>query len=787
MKPVKTRSYIFEDFLVDPDSLTVYQSGKKINLNRIRTEVLISLLEKAGDVVTKEEIIARVWPDQIHQQNNEANLSQQIFHLRRLFHDNPGSPRYILTIPGKGYIFYPQVQVISADDGQQNQDLPVERVAENAGPDSVPVLDSLSEESLPTRLTGGSSANETTWPTDGLSIAQIREPSVGATGAGSKSSTLGRLTSNLLSLMIIAGVMIFTASMIRFWFVRGFERGKIKESTISPLISRPGRKEGLVYSRDGRMLAFLDQGTTNDTIDLFVKRLNGNDILQLTNNHQQERMITWSPDNQKIAFLRWQNDNTRKYSIFSVSVFGGAESKIGEAIDGLDWDPSGRYLAISDDEGAGTPTGIYLLSVDGRERRALSNPMAGTNIFDNKPAFSPDGQEIVFTRGSSPATGELFVIDLRSGRIRQLTFDQKHAQSPQWSRNGQEILFISERNGNSRIWRISKNGGAPRLIENIVGEIAHFSLSPTTEEIAFVEKFDDSDLHVHGLSQPDAKDTPTKQSEDLPCAANSTRADHSPRFSPDGKRIVFISKRTGVDEIWLTDPKCQKVRQLTSFKTYGVGSPQWSPDGEQIVFDYFTDNQADIYKIDLIGGQTTRLTEDSASDFMPSWSHDGQWIFFTSERPAQNPTSQICQIWKIRAEGGDAQQVTLQGGTEPFQSADGKRLFYVRDEKIWTKDLPSGREAQLEALAPYRVDRYWSLSPSAIYILVPENITSSRILSLDLPLRGRPVNQAVKIIHEVSGSQVKYVSGLSISPDGKRMVISLIDKSFSSISAISNW
>jgi Tol biopolymer transport system component/DNA-binding winged helix-turn-helix (wHTH) protein len=798
MDSVNTYSYIFEDFLVDSDSLTVYRGGRKIDLNRLnrtRIEVLISLLEKAGEVVTKEEIIARVWPDQINQPNSEANLSQQIFHLRRFFHDNPGSPRYILTIPGTGYIFYPQVQVvIKADNHKQNQTPPVAKMTESDRSDFATGATASPDETFLTEVTAGVAGREIAWESARPSPVHVHIPANRAPRDRSIIPTLGGLISNLVRLVILAGMILLCGTMIKFWFERGVEGRVIKESTITPLISRPGWKEGLAYSRDGQVLAFLAEGRINDTIDLFIKRSGSNDIIQLTDNPSLEKMLTWSPDNQQIAFLRQTNDDVRKYSIFTVSVFGGPERLIGSAIDGLDWDPTGRYLAISDDEGAGTPTGIYLLSLDGRERRAISNPTPGTNIFDSRPRFSPDGQQIVFTRWTSNTKGDLFVVDLQTGQLRQLTHDHDGAQSPQWSRNGQEILFISNRNGNSRIWRISKNGGLSRLVESIVGEVADFSLSPTTEEIAFIERFDECDLQVHWVT--DAGD---EEPAEVPCTANSTRPDHSPHFSPDGKRIVFMSKRTGVDEIWITDADCQKARQLTNFRTYGVGSPRWSPDGEQIVFDFFSNNQSDIYKVDLIGGQTTRLTEDSASDFLPSWSQDGRWIYFTSKRPGQNPGNQvcqdcqICQVWKMRADGGELQQVTEFGGKEPFQSFDGSTLYYIRDSKIWTKDLPSGRETRLEALSNYQVDRYWSLNRQAIFFLAPVDSTSSRIFRLDLQPRqieGRfnpTIGPPIKAVHELSGSRVGHVSGLSISPDERRLVTSLSDKSFSNISVISNW
>lgn len=753
MNVIHTKSYLFGEYRVDPVLQTVYRNGRQINLNRIRTCVLIALIERAGQVVTKEEIIGRICLEQIDLSKNDSNLTQQIFHLRRLFHDNPSSPSYILTIPGTGYLFYPPVRALLSDGREIVVGSPS------------PVLEEAREESrAEVHPEGGREATPPPPPFLGeVSIASERPP-------GEK------LATSLLRLVILAGIILGAGYLINIWFEEAIKKMKVRESTVSTLISRAGRKEGLAYSPDGRMLAFLDEGRTNDTVDLFVWRAVSNDILQLTDNPLLEKTIAWSPDNQQIAFLRWVNGVSRKYAIYTVPAFGGPERQIGEAIDGLDWDPSGRYLAISDDEGPGTPSGIYLLSVDGRERKPLSHPLPGTNLFDFEPKFSPDGREVVFTRWSSASSGEVFIADRQTGQTRQLTFDQKEARLPKWSRNGQEILFISNRNGNWRVWRIPKRGGLPRPVESIVSEIASFSLSPSMNEIAFVERFDDSDLQIHLLNPS----TDEGSSEPI-CATNSTRPDHSPQFSPDGKKVVFVSKRTGVDEIWITDAACQKTRQLTNFRTGAVGSPQWSPDGEEIVFDFFKDNQADLYKIDLIGGQLTRLTEDPGSEYLPSWSPDSQWIYFSSDRPGLRKDSQRTQVWKIPANGGAAIQVTEYGGQEPFQSHDGRRLFYIRDDHIWTKELPTGRERQLEALSGFKLDRYWTLNRTTLFLLVPEENGISRILSLDLK------TQQLRTIHELLGSRAPYVSGLSISADERRLAVSLIDKSFANISVIRNW
>ena len=112
----------------------------------------------------------------------------------------------------------------------------------------------------------------------------------------------------------------------------------------------------------------------------------------------------------------------------------------------------------------------------------------------------------------------------------------------------------------------------------------------------------------------------------------STRLDAAAQYSPDGKRIAFESDRSGVHGIWVSDADGSNAVELFSRAGAGSGTARWSPDGQRIAFDSNPEGNLDIYVIRASGGKPIRLTTDPADDDAPSWSRDGNWVYFASKR-----------------------------------------------------------------------------------------------------------------------------------------------------------
>ncbi|HLX85318.1 MAG TPA: winged helix-turn-helix domain-containing protein [Terriglobales bacterium] len=107
MSQARTRSYEFEDFRVEVDKRLLFRQGKPVRLTPKAFDTLLLLVQRKGEVISKDDLMREVWPDTAVEENN---LNQNISTLRRVLGENRGENRYIATVPGQGYRFVPQVE-----------------------------------------------------------------------------------------------------------------------------------------------------------------------------------------------------------------------------------------------------------------------------------------------------------------------------------------------------------------------------------------------------------------------------------------------------------------------------------------------------------------------------------------------------------------------------------------------------------------------------------------------------------------------------------------------------
>lgn len=200
-----------------------------------------------------------------------------------------------------------------------------------------------------------------------------------------------------------------------------------------------------------------------------------------------------------------------------------------------------------------------------------------------------------------------------------------------------------------------------RVYEAITGTKGVFST-----QIAYVTLDMENDKRIYRLnvSDVDGKRARVRLKSDEPIL--------SPAWSPDGRKLAYVSFETGRPAIYIHELTTGDRTRIAQFP--GLNSaPSWSPDGESMLMTLSRDGNAEIYKMDIASRRLTRLTDHWAIDTEPSWSEDGDQIVFTSDRSG-GP-----QVYIMDDDGDDLRRVTFGSryNARPRFGPEGDHLFYV--------------------------------------------------------------------------------------------------------------
>ena len=489
---------------------------------------------------------------------------------------------------------------------------------------------------------------------------------------------------------LVAAAVAIPLLAVTAWFLLRKESAPLPSPNVVPLTSYPGSELYPSFSPDGNQVAFAWDGEKQDNSDIYVKLVGAGSPLRLTTDPAQDRYPAWSPDGRQIAFVREQASQA---SIYLISPLGGSERKLADfrptELPLISWSPDGKWLAVAELEPQGA-SGIFLIPVERGERRRLtSNPVS----LDHCPAFSPDGRFLAYASCSGLYSCDVHLAQLGPdllprGQPRRLTHQGVYMLGITWTADGQSLVYAAARDAgiNPYLWRVATTGTVkPERLELAGPQVRFPAISRVGNRLAYVQGGSDRDIWKFDAGGA-AKNF-----------ISSTLFDANPQFSPDGKRIAFASNRAGGGiEIWVCSQNGSNPVQLTNGLGRHQATPRWSPDSRQIVFSsQGEDGHWDTYVIDAAGGQPRRLTPYPSDEHVPSWSRDGQWIYFASNRSGD------FEIWRIPAAGGESVQVTDNGGYAALESWDGKTLYYTKDPSfvlsapLFAKPLAGGSEWQI--------------------------------------------------------------------------------------------
>lgn len=672
------------------------------------------LLERAGELVAREDIQRELWGNDISVEL-DAGLNRCIRQLRAALADDADAPRYIETVPRRGYRFIAavsQVRVAVSDLSEATaEEASAYKGAESTPASPLPVTD----------------------------------------------TPAGRSAFPFWTLIVMAAVVIAAVAAFVEWPRADISQSRFNLEAV-PLANAPGDQFSPSFSPDGREVTFTWNGESPGTFNVYRKQVNSPNFLRLTSDAKIDYSPVWSPDGHWIAFCR--GGLQPGGAVWMIPALGGSERKLVdlEAIAlpssrVLAWSADSKWLVVSDKLAHLPQPGLSLVNVQSGVTSPLTRAEAGQD--DVSPALSPDGETLAFTRDSGHGVSSIQMIPFTPyaappKQARPLAwrgFENVLSARAAWTPDGKQIVFESNHGGKQHLFVAFANGaGDPVDLATLGNNVLSPVISPQGQ-LAYVHEALNINIWKANTHLPNDADRPSR-------LVASTRISKTPAVSPDGTKMAFASNQYGYSEIWISKIDGTDRMQLTSLKNPGTGSPAWSPDGSQIVFDARIDGQPRLYIISSEGGLPRKITT-AGNGLVPAWSPDGHWIYYASD------TSGRSEIWRIPPSGGTAEQVTTNGGFAPVLSPDGRYLYYTETRapvaSLWQFSLAT---QQKKLLAPAVTRRAYAAAPNGIYFVAGPGLGPQELYFLS--------HQAVKPSLFLKLDN-RIEDSLSLAPDGRAL------------------
>ena len=457
--------------------------------------------------------------------------------------------------------------------------------------------------------------------------------------------------------------------------------------------------------------------------DIWAADETGKNLQRLTAHPARDAYPRFSPDGRWIAFSSNREGNL---DVYVIPARGGAPKQLTfhSADDqALGWTPDSRSVLFSSSRGEDFMPKLYTVSIDGGLPRSAGSDMG---VW---ACYSPDGTKLAINRKAQAYwrkyyrgsfQSDITVLDIAAKKFTDLTDFDGIDSWPMWARDG-HIYFVSDREGGglTNLWRVPEKGGKAEKVTSFKGgDVRWASISADGKVIVFEHDFglwklDLATRKTTPLSFDIAAETQDNmtlvrtfsgQADDYDLAPNGRRIavstygeiftapveegdvhritegparDRQPRFSPDGKRMAYVSDRSGREEIWITSTDDagapEKITDLDVLKY----SFAWSPDSKSLAYSA---SDLTLRKYDFDNKQTTPLASSKQGMITGvAWSPDGKWLAYAKPDQARN-----ADIYLVPAAGGEEKKVTYESFgdfREPRFSPDGRKLYYIRGER----------------------------------------------------------------------------------------------------------
>lgn len=707
----------FNEFELDTAHRILLREGKPVAIYAKAFDLLKFLTQNSGRILTKDEILDVVWEGQFVE---EANLSVQISALRKALGETTSEPRFLVTVPGKGYKFI-------ADVNNGNTEIVIEKH----------------------KLSRIVVEEEITLPETSKPVAQISDATGEDVSNHRKFLFLGGAVSVLILFVTVFGI---------YQYSDGKNLNQPFHSTKLTRLTNSGNAECVAMSPDGNYVAYVLSESKGNSLRL--RQIGtASDIEILKAKTSTFIMITFSPDGKYIYYSLFSPDDI-DYQLFRVATLGGIEEHIPNvSTSGITFSPDSKRMAFLLSNSGAKYNSLTVSDIDGSNQQTIAKKEY-PNTFDvavGAISWSPDGNSIVSLVNRFEEEGnytEIIGIDPAEGTEKRLSEKRWfQVRSMAWMKDGSSLLITAKDSPSSasQIWFVPNPKGEARKITNDLNAYNEVNVASNGETMVAIQTNSVNGIYVGEIGTGDYKEIVSEVGNLNPLV-----------WTNDGE-IIFRSSNDGVSNLWKMNADGSDRRQLTTNAEIDSRGLCMSPDGKFIVFaSQRLGSKMSLWRVDSDGGNLTQLT-DGKEDIHPSCSPNNETVVF------QRGLVSNTRFWKVPISGGNAEPLSDLPAKWSAFSNDGEKIAYVHMSqtlKKWHISFFSATGVELPETLELPTNQkpatiFWSADNSSLYYIGGDggvgNIWS-------LPLDGGEAKQ-------ITDFSTRWLSDFAISKDGKRLAV----------------
>ena len=603
---------------------------------------------------------------------------------------------------------------------------------------------------------------------DGRKTELLSDSGESATAILPPSSPSNTLKLGSRWLGVAAGFVVLVIAGLSFALYRSWDQSPAppqKPIAIERLTTN-GRATTAAISPDGKFYVYsVDEGGKHS---LWVRQLAASSTVQII--PASEDVYYWgigfTPDSNYVNFVKVQFEKNVDWSLYQMPVLGGNQKKLIEDADGgVAYSPDGKQFSyIRAEHPTAEESSLIVSNIDGSGERVLASRKA-PEYFASRgriPAWSPDGKTIACIIGDdTPVMGKMDVVEVSvaDGAIKPVTTEEwTYINQIAWLKDKSRLLVLgTQRDSKSfdpQIWSFSYPSGDARRITTDLNNYSSISLTADSDALVTVQSSTISNIWVAPVGD-------AGRAVQIKSGGTNGEGRDGLAWTPDG-RIVYNSRASGVDDVWIINADGSGPKQLTADTGFNLPSTV-TPDGRYIVFATLRNEQLNIWRMDLDGGNQKQLTNGNIGTYHPSVTPDSQWLIYTVE------TTGGPYLWKVSIDGGDPVRLMNIFTNSPAVSPDGKWIAcsYRQDnDSTWRYaiiPIDGGEPTKVFDLLGKQSDFRWSADGKSLYYLRDTEGGVTNIWSMPLD------DKAPK---QVTDFKTERIYNFAFSSDHKRLALS---------------